>query len=171
MMKRIAVEHINTIPGSFRKFIRRNCYYYLIPNCILNTCIPYFSFENLQAVSLFQGAYPLARFILPMALFMPLLITFDISKKTIALAEKGKTGFTLPEHFSKKRFLWKSAMFNGLLTFFIILLMMGAMQFLLPAGYTFNGLVLSVCTGCLAGALAILFTLLPVHQLRKLASV
>lgn len=152
----------------WRRFIQKNLLYYIVPNVVLNSCIPYFSFKDPNAVYLFQGEYCFARFLLPMALFLPFVITFDILKKTIAFSEKADTGLVLPAEFMKNKFMFRMAGINGGITLMIILVSMLAVQLNLPENYSFDGTVLAVFLGVLAGMLSLIFTLWPLQRLKKL---
>nr|WP_068888501.1 hypothetical protein [Pedobacter panaciterrae] len=153
-----------------RRLVQRNLLFYFIPNVIANTIIPYFSFKDLNAVHLFEGEYCIARFLLPMALLLPFIITFDILKKTIALSEEGKAGFVLPDNFIKNKFMFKMAGINGLTTSSIILLFMLLVQFSIPQDYSFNGKLLSILLGLFAGTLSVIFTLWPIKKVKGLKS-
>lgn len=151
-----------------RRLIQRNLLLYLIPNVLFNTVIPYFSFKDLSAVQLFQGEYCVARFLLPMALLLPFIITFDILKKTIALSEEGKAGFVLPDNFIKNRFMFKMAGINGAVTSALTLCFMLLAQLMVPENYSFNGKVFSIVIGLLAGIFSVVFTLWPVKKIKGL---
>jgi hypothetical protein len=152
----------------FRKLVQRNLLYYVITNIIFNSCFPYFYFKDQNSVHLFQGEYCFARFLLPMSLFLPFIITFDILKKAIALSEAGKAGFILPDNFIKNKFMFKIAGINGCLTLFVVLIIMLAVHFNLPKNYGFNGTLLSVLLGSFAGVLSVVFTLWPVRKVTNL---
>ena len=151
-----------------KRLVLRNLPLYFIPNVIANTIIPYFSFKNLNAVHLFEGEYCIARFLLPMSLLLPFIITFDILKKTIALSEEGKAGFVLPDNFTKNKFMFKMAGINGITTSSVILFFMLLVQLSIPKDYSFNGKLLSILLGVLAGTLSIVFTLWPIKKIRGL---
>lgn len=152
----------------FRKFVQRNLLYYVITNIIFNSCFPYFYFKDQNAVHLFQGEYCFARFLLPMSLFLPFIITFDILKKTIAFSETGKAGFILPDNFTKNKFMFKMAGINGGLTLFIAFLTILGLHFNLPENYSFDGTLLSILLGSFAGVLSVIFTLSSVRKIMKL---
>jgi len=148
----------------------KRLFWYALPNLVLNGIIPYVNFENPLAVALFQGEYCFARFILPMALFVPFAITVDCMKKTnafmlsIELSDvRGKEGMDL-------RVFLKYGICNGLLTFAVLLLMLCIVQGLIPSNYVFNGLLLSAFNGITACLLAVYFTLWSIRKLEKLVN-
>ncbi|ATP54969.1 hypothetical protein CPT03_00040 [Pedobacter ginsengisoli] len=165
------LENLKSDDAVLKKLVQRNLPLYFIPNVIANTIIPYFSFKNLNAVHLFKGEYCIARFLLPMALLLPFIITFDILKKTIALSEDGKTGFVLPHNFTKNKFMFKMAGINGIGTSSVILVLMILLQFSIPKDYSFNGELLSVLLGLLAGTFSIVFTLWPIKKIKELKGI
>ena len=136
----------------------------MLPNVFFNTCVPYFTFKNLEVVYLFRGELCFARFLLPMAFFLPFIITFDILKKTAELAGKGKTAIVLPDEVSTNKFLFKMAGINGGLTLAIVFLVSLFTQLCVPDGYGFDGTFLSVLMGLLAGILTIMFAVLPLKR-------
>jgi hypothetical protein len=163
MLKELKSEDVR-----LKKLVQRNLLFYFIPNVIFNTIIPYFSFKKFDTVHLFQGENCVARFLLPMALLLPFIITFDILKKTIALSEEGRAGFVLPDNFTKNKFMFRMAGVNGVITSSVILSVMLLVQFSLPKDYNFNGDLLSILLGVLAGTLSIVFTLWPIKKVKEL---
>lgn len=155
--------------GTVNRFIRKNLLYYLVPNVFFNTCIPYLTLNKLDSVYLFRGEYCFARFLLPMVFFLPFIITFDILKKTIALYHDGKTNFAIPEPLQKKKHFFKMAGINSSLTLAAALLILCLAEFSLPKHYGFNGTLLSILLGILAGLLTVIFTLLPIAKLKRLS--
>jgi hypothetical protein len=152
---------------TLKRFLRKNLLYYIVPNTVFNTIIPYFSFTDLNAVHLFAGEQNLARFILPMAFFLPFIITFDILKKTITLSEKGHSEIVLPEGFKKNKFIFQMAGINGFCTVSFVFAVMLGLHFGLPGLYNYNGTILAVLLGLTAGVFSVLFTYLPIKKLKK----
>jgi hypothetical protein len=150
-----------------KRFIRKNLLYYLIPNIIFNTCIPYFSFTDLHAVHLFEGEQNLARFLLPMSTLLPFIITFDILKKTILISDQGHVDIVFDESFGKNKFIFQLATVNGVCTGLLTLALMLAVYLSLPKHYNFNGTVLAILVGSLAGIYSIIFTYMPIKKLRE----
>lgn len=152
----------------FRKFIQKRLLYYTVPNILFNTLIPYLTLRDLGPVYLFQGEYCMARFLLPMALFLPFIITYDILKRTIILSEEGKAGFVLPEDLPKNRFMFKMAGINGALSLSVNVLVMFLVQLNVPEGYGFDGTLLSLIVGVVAAVLTILSTLWPIKRVKAI---
>lgn len=144
----------------FRKFAQRRLLCYFIPNVFFNTCVPYFTFKNMNAVYLFQGELCFARLLLPMAFFLPFIITLDLLKKTVALSEKGRLSFELPEGLGTNKFLFRKAGVNGVVTLTIAGLTTLFVQVCVPNGYSFDGTVLSVALGLIAAVITLIFTFL-----------
>ncbi|MBB6498067.1 hypothetical protein [Pedobacter cryoconitis] len=152
---------------TLKRFLRKNLLYYIVPNVVFNTIIPYFSFTDRNAVHLFAGEQNLARFILPMAFFLPFIITFDILKKTITLSEKGHSEIILAEDVKKNKFIFKMAAINGFCTVLFVFLVMLGLHFGLPQLYNYNGTLLAVLLGLTAGIFSVLFTYMPIRKLKK----
>lgn len=152
----------------WRRFKMKRLFWYLLPNVFFNTTIPYFTFRNLGTIHLFQGEYCFARFLLPMALFLPFILTIDILKRTVALTEQGKVGFTLPDQYTKHKFMFKMAGVNAIVSLLLALLSMASVQLFLPDGYGFDGLSLTIVLGLFAATLTIVFTLWPIKRLMEL---
>jgi len=162
---------VNTGPTSiklrkWKLFLRKNIIFYLITNVAFNSVIPYFNFENPEAVHLFKGQYCIARFLLPLAFFIPFLITIDVCNKIIALLKKENPRYTVPIYFPHKKFMFKKATINGVITFMLVTGLMGLLQLSTPSDYTFNGLVLSVFMGLFAGFIAVFFMMQTIKKLR-----
>jgi len=136
----------------------------MVPNVFFNTCVPYFTFKNMEAVYLFRGEFCFARFLLPMAFFLPFIITFDILKKTAALAGQGKTSLVLPADINAGKFLFRMAFINGGITLAFVFLVSLFVQLCIPSGQGFNGTILSVLMGLLAGVLTIVFACIPLRK-------
>lgn len=156
---------------ALKKFVQKKLLLYIIPNVIFNTTIPYLTLRNLGPVYLFQGEYCFARFLLPMALFLPFIITFDMLRKTIILSEEGKAGFVLPDNFTKNKFMFKMAGANGAASLVVMLLALLFVQLTVPEGYGFDAAVLSLILGVVAGMLTIISTLWPVKKVKELSVV
>lgn len=163
-------EMIQSNHSVMKRFVRKNLLRYMIPNVIFNTCIPYLTLKDLNAVQLFQGEYCFARFILPMALFLPFILTFDILKKTIKFSEQDEAGFILPDNFIKNRFMFKMAGINAAVSLSVTLIMMCLVQLNLPDDYGFNGTVLSIFLGITAAMFTLIFTFLPIKKIKNLYS-
>ncbi|PWV44863.1 hypothetical protein [Chitinophaga sp. S165] len=158
-------QPINSI---LKKFTQRQVLFYFITNVIINALVPYFGFDDLNAVYMFRGEHPIARFFLPMSLLLPLCITIDILNKTTALLEKEQVFTVLPPKKIKVRFMLKTAFLNAIITLLLTLAAMLGIHACLPENYSFNGTLLSILSGILAGGMAVFFTLQPIHKVKKL---
>lgn len=154
---------------TWKRFVWKNICIYAATNVFFNSVVPYHSFEQPEAVSLFHGTYCIARFLLPLAFFIPLLVTIDTSNKIRTLFRKKVAGFSLPEQFRFKQFLWKQSLLNACLTFLLTLCVMAALQFAMPAGYIYNGFWVSGLMGIYAGVVALYFMHRTIGQLRAVA--
>lgn len=141
----------------WKKFILKNVLIYVLTNVFFNSVIPYNSFEHPEAVHLFRGTYCIARFLLPLAFFIPLLVTIDTGNKIQALFKKRVPEFESPAGFRYKKFILKQSLLNSCLTFALTLGFMAVLHFSLPEGYTFGGLPVSIIMGIYAGAVALYF--------------
>ena len=167
-----AVEKNSAVARSvWKRFIWKNVLIYAGTNVFFNSVIPYNSFENPDAVHLFQGTYCIARFLLPLAFFIPLLITIDTSNKTRDLFRKKTLDFAFPDGFRYKNFLLKQSLVNSSLTFAATLGFMAILHFSAPQGYTFRGIIVSVIMGIYAGAVALYFMKRTIDQLREVGIV
>lgn len=155
----------------WKRFIWKNVLIYAGTNVFFNSVIPYNSFENPDAVHLFQGTYCIARFLLPLAFFIPLLITIDTSNKTRDLFRKRTSNFTFPDGFRYKNFLLKQSLVNSSLTFLATLGFMLILHVSAPRGYTFGGIMVSVIMGLYAGTVALYFMKRTIDQLRAVGIV
>lgn len=153
---------------ALRKLVQRNLLYFLLPNIVFNACIPYFSFKEPRAVFLFHGEFCFARFLLPMVLLLPFIVTFDILKKAITLSEQGKTTSALPEGHGKNKFMFKMAGANAGITFVLVGAVLVLAEILRPSNYVFDGLILSILLGLLAGSFTVIFTIMPIAKFRQM---
>lgn len=151
-------------------FTRKQLYIYFITNLLINAIVPYFGFDDRHAVSLFHGAHSMARFLIPMSVFVPFGITFDILKKSITLLEQRGLGPLLPPDYSQVAFMLKLAGVNALVTGTVVAATMWVIHVSMPEGYGFDGTWLAILSGGIAGGLAILFTWLPLYVVKKLPS-
>jgi hypothetical protein len=152
-------------------FTRKQLYIYFITNLLINAIVPYFGFEeDRHAVSLFHGAHSMARFLIPMSVFLPFGITFDILKKCITFSEKNGLGPFIPAGYPRVPFMLKLAGVNALATVTLVVGVMLIVHVSIPVGYSFEGGWLALISGGIAGGLAILFTWLPLYVVKKLPS-
>jgi len=156
------------INSVLEKFSQRQAIFYFTTNLVINALVPYYGFDDLNNVYLFQGEHPVARFLLPMALLLPFFITIDILNKTTTLLEKRQLVSFIPSKQIKLRFMLKTATINAIITLVLTLAAMVGVYICLPENYSFNGILLSVLSGILAGGMAVFFTLQPVRKVKKL---
>jgi hypothetical protein len=152
---------------TLKRFVLKRLVYYIIPNIVFNTVIAYASFNKLGHTCLFEGEQSVARLTLPMALFLPFIITLDIIKRTIQATEQGTLDLMLDESLVKNKFMLQMSIVNGLGTFLLILTVMLGAQLALPAHYKLDATVMAFLDGVLAAILSIIFTYLPIRKLRK----
>jgi hypothetical protein len=150
----------------WKKFILKNVLIYVLTNVFFNSVIPYNSFEDPRAVHLFSGTYCIARFLLPLAFFIPLLVTIDTGNKIQALFKKRVPDFELPAGFRYKKFILKQSLLNSSLTFILTLGFMAVLHFSLPEGYTFRGLLICIIMGIYAGTVALYFMKRTIRHLK-----
>lgn len=149
-----------------QRFVQKNLLWYFIPNVFINWGVSYYGFDDRNAVAMFKGEHSFARFFLPMALFVPFCISWDVSKKSISFFEYQNRELPVPAA-SHNQFLLKLAARNGGITFLVAVLAAVGVHLLLPVGYTFNGTLLSVIQGILAGVLAMTFTLYCIRYVER----
>jgi hypothetical protein len=152
---------------TLKRFLRKKLLYYIIPNIFFNTLIAYASFAKLGYAYLFEGEQSLARLTLPMSLFLPFILTFDILKKTMQAIEQGVIDVVLDESLNKNKFIMQMAIINGLGSLLLILTIMLCAQLSLPAHYKFNATGMAILDGSLAALFSITFTYLPIKKLKK----
>jgi hypothetical protein len=152
---------------TLKQFIIKRLIFYIIPNIFFNTLIAYASFSKLGYTYLFEGEQSIARLTLPMALFLPFIITLDIIKKTIQATEQGKLELSLDESLIKNKFMLQMSIMNGLGTFLLILIVMLGVQLSLPAHYRFDATLMAILDGLLAAILSVIFTYFPIKKLKN----
>lgn len=154
----------------WQKFVRKNLLLYLIPNVLLNTIIPYFVLRTQNAVYLFSGAQNLARFLLPMSLLLPFLITLDVLKKVKALRDHQSLHFVIHKNFEEKKGVFKLAGLHSFYTTTAVGMSLLLIYISFPANFDF-GIAFSVAsTGILAGLYSIVFLFLSIKKIRAVNS-
>ncbi|WP_406823453.1 hypothetical protein [Pedobacter sp. KACC 23697] len=152
--------------SNWRKFVRRNLILHLIPNMVLNTVIPYFAFKAQNSVHLFKGEQNLARFLLPMSLLLPFMITLDILKKIKAMQHTGAINCKEEVKITGYPFILKKAVLNGLYSIAIVFILMLMLYFSFPPDHDFGITPSAVCAGLLAGLYSITFFYLAIRRFR-----
>lgn len=161
------VEHDEqTKVSNWRKFVRKNLLLHLIPNTVLNTVVPYFAFKTQTSVHLFSGEQNLARFLLPMSLLLPFMVTLDILKKIKLLQHSGAINYNLDEKITGYPFILKKAGLNGLYSIIIVFTLMLVLHFSFPPNHDFGIAPSAVCAGLLAGLYSITFFHLAIRRFK-----
>jgi len=153
--------------SNWRKFVRKNLLIHLIPNTVLNTVVPYFAFKAQNSVHLFSGEQNLARFLLPMSLLLPFMITFDILKKIKELQQADAINHKADEKITGYPFILKKAGLNGLYSIAIVFTMMLVLHFSFPKNHDFGITPSAVCAGLLAGLYSITFFYLAIRKFKN----
>lgn len=152
--------------SNWRKFVRKNLLIHLIPNTVLNTIVPYFAFKAQNSVHLFSGEQNLARFLLPMSLLLPFMITLDILKKIKLLQHAGAINYKIDEKITGYPFILKKAGLNGLYSILVVFALMLTLHFSFPKNHDFGITPSAVCAGLLAGLYSITFFYLAIRKFR-----
>ncbi len=150
----------------WRKFVRKTLLIYLIPNVTLNTVIPYFALKTQSSVYLFSGEQNLARFLLPMSLLLPFLITIDVFKKIKAMQNTMSLHFECNNILEGNVKMFKLAGLHSLYTMLIILLILALIHFSFPKNFNFGIITSALSVGILAGFYSITFFFLSIKKIR-----
>jgi len=152
--------------SNWHKFVRKNLLIHLIPNTVLNTVVPYFAFKTQNSVHLFSGEQNLARFLLPMSLLLPFMITLDILKKIKELQHADAINYNIDEKITGYPFILKKAGLNSLYTITVVFTFMLALHFCFPANHDFGITPSAICAGLLAGLYSITFFYLAIKRFK-----
>lgn len=152
---------------TLKRFLIKRTLYYVLPNMFLNFIIAYASFRDLGYTHFFAGTQNLARLTLPMATFLPVVLTIDIIKRVMVAAEQGNIEFMLDDTFNSKRLMTKLSILHGVITGLFVLFMLLFAQYNLSKYYKLDGTAMAILVGVLAGLLSALFTYLPILRLKK----
>jgi len=150
-----------------RMFLCKNMLIYLAPNVLFNALIPYLVFKEQGSVQLLNGEQNLARFLLPMSLLLPFMLTFDILKKTIEAGIKRRFDLVIEESFPKNKYIFRMAGKHAIATFLIVVAGIAALYFLMPDGHRYNIVFSSVMIGILAGFYSLFFPIVSVNKLKR----
>ena len=153
--------------SNWKKFARKNLLLHLIPNTVLNTIVPYFAFKAQNSVHLFSGEQNLARFLLPMSLLLPFMITLDILKKIKLLQNSGSINYKVDEKISGYPFILKKAGLNSLYSIAVVFTIMLVLHFSFPKNHDFGITPSAVCAGLLAGLYSITFFYLAIRRFKN----
>ncbi|MFW0739466.1 hypothetical protein [Flavobacterium sp. T12S277] len=152
---------------TLKRFLRKRAIYYILPNVGFNSIIAYASFQELGYTHFFAGPQSLARLTLPMALFLPVILTMDIIKRVIVAAEQKAIEVAIDPKLNKNRFIAKLCLIHGIITSLLVLAVLLAAQQSLTVDRKLDPTLMALLDAVLAGVLSILFTYLPIYRLKK----
>lgn len=152
---------------TLKRFLLKRTMYYVLPNVFFNFIIAYASFKELGYTHFFAGEQNLARLTLPMAIFLPVVLTIDIIKRVTDAANQEAIEFTIDEQLNIKKLMTKLSILHGLVTGLLVLCLLFVGQFNLSKDYKLDGAAMAVLVGVLAGVLSVIFVYLPVWRLRR----
>src|SRR5690606_24014286 len=153
---------------AIRIFIRKKLIWYMLPNLVFNGFIPYYSFENPASVALFKGEFCFARFILPMALFIPLAITVDFLKKATEFIVATPLGLEGKLDSLNTSLFLRLGLYNGLTSLAITFIGLLFIHYIVPPKYTFDGALLACFNAVFACLIAVYYTFWSTHKLNSL---
>lgn len=152
---------------TLKRFLIKRTLYYVLPNMFLNFIIAYASFRDLGYTHFFAGTQNLARLTLPMATFLPVILTIDIIKRVTVAAEEGTIEFMVDDNLNTKKLMTKLSILNGIITGLLVLSMLILAQYSLSKNYKLDAMAMAILVGLLAGILSAIFVYLPIKKLRK----
>lgn len=152
---------------TLKRFLRKRMIIYVLPNVFFNFIIAYASFKELGYTHFFTGTQCLARLTLPMAIFLPVVLTIDIIKRVTDAADQKAIEFALDNQLNLKKTMTKLSILYGLITGSFVLSCLLFAQFILSKYYKLDATAMAIVVGVLAGLLSVLFTYLPIKKLKK----
>lgn len=152
---------------TLKRFLIKRTIYYVLPNVFFNFIIAYASFQELGYTHFFSGTQNLARLTLPMAIFLPVVLTIDIINRVIIASEQGAIEFTVDDQLNKKNLMTKLSILHGIVTGLLVLSILMLAQFSLSEYYKLDATAMAVLVGVLAGVLSVIFVYLPVRRLKR----
>jgi len=152
---------------TLNRFLRKRMLIYLLPNVVFNFIIAYASFNELGYTHFFACTQSLARLTLPMAIFLPVVLTIDIIKRVTDAAHQKAIEFEMDNQLNLKKLMTKLSILNGLITGSFVLSSLVFAQFILSKYYKLDPTAMAVLVGSLAGILSVLFTYLPIRKLKN----
>jgi uncharacterized protein YneF (UPF0154 family) len=152
---------------TLNRFLRKRMIYYVLPNVFFNFIIAYASFKELGYTHFFEGTQCLARLTLPMAIFLPVVLTIDIIKRVTDAADQKAIEFAVDNQLNLKKLMTKLSILHGLVTGSFVLSCLLFAQLILSKYYKLDATAMAVVVGVLAGLISILFTYLPIRRLKK----
>ncbi|MGG5208226.1 hypothetical protein ACQWU4_04705 [Chryseobacterium sp. MIQD13] len=152
---------------TLKRFLIRRTIFYVLPNVFFNFIIAYASFQELGYTYFFSGTQNLARLTMPMAIFLPVVLTIDIINRVIIASEQGAIEFTVDEQLNKKKLMTKLSILYGVVTGLLVLCILLLAQYNLSEYYKLDATAMALVVGVLAGVLSVVFVYLPVWRLRR----
>ncbi|WP_426277821.1 hypothetical protein ACN9MN_00840 [Chryseobacterium sp. S-02] len=152
---------------TLNRFLRKRMLIYLLPNVVFNFIIAYASFNELGYTHFFACTQSLARLTLPMAIFLPVVLTIDIIKRVTDAAHQKAIEFEMDDQLNLKKLMTRLSILNGFVTGSFVLSSLVFAQFILSKYYKLDPTAMAVLVGSLAGILSVLFTYLPIRKLKN----
>lgn len=152
---------------TLNRFLRKRMIYYVLPNVFFNFIIAYASFNELGYTHFFAGTQCLAKLTLPMAIFLPVVLTIDILKRVTDAAEQEAIEFRVDEQLNIKKLMTKLSILYSLITEALVLSLLFIGQYNFSKYYKLDATAMAMIVGTLAGVLSVIFVYLPVWRLRK----
>lgn len=152
---------------TLNRFLRKRMIIYVLPNVFFNFIIAYASFNELGYTHFFEGTQCLARLTLPMAIFLPAVLTIDIIKRVTDAANQNAIEFTVDDQLNLKKLMTKLSILHGLITGSLVLVSLLFAQYILSKFYKLDAAAMAILVGVLAGLLSVLFTYLPIMKLKR----
>ncbi|MFC3157259.1 hypothetical protein [Chryseobacterium arachidis] len=140
---------------------------YALPNVVFNFIIALASFNELGYTHFFACTQSLARLTLPMAIFLPVVLTIDIMKRVTDAASQNAIEFAVDDQLNVKKLMTKLSILHGLVSGLLVLSSLLFAQFILSKHYKLDATAMAVLVGLLAGLLSVLFTYLPIMKLKR----
>ncbi|MFC5044329.1 hypothetical protein ACFSTE_13100 [Aquimarina hainanensis] len=150
-----------------RKFLFKRAVVNGIFNCILNYLIQYYSLLKFESLAFFEGEQSMAKVFLPLLFLLPFFVTLDVVKRTYKEIEKEKLSILHEEDFKWLRFARIQGVKNGGIAIGIGFVLLLVTLQLLPEGFRFDKAYILGVVPVLAGVLAVVYTYLPIIDLRK----
>lgn len=150
-----------------KRFLMKRMIYYVLPNVFFNFIIAYASFKELGYTHFFSGTQNLARLTLPMAIFLPVVLTIDIIKRVTDAASQEAIEFTVDEQLNIKKLMTRLSIVHGLITGLLVLSLLLIGQYNFSKDYKLDATAMAVVVGILAGILSVIFVYLPAWRLRR----
>ena len=152
---------------TLNRFLRKRMIIYVLPNMFFNFIIAYASFNELGYTHFFAGTQCLARLTLPMAIFLPVVLTIDIIKRVTDAAAQNAIEFAVDDQLNLKKMIAKLSILHGIITGSLVLSGLLFAQLILSEYYKLDAAAMAIVVGILAGLLSILFTYLPIIKLKR----